>query len=230
MKIDVLTLFPAMFGGVLSQSMIGIARKKGILDITVRNIRDHAEGRHRTVDDRPYGGGPGMILKVEPVIRAVERTQAERGGEGHVILLTPRGRRFDQAAARRLARLDHLVLVCGHYEGFDERIRIGLGPEEISIGDYVLSGGEIAAMVLIDAVTRLLPGVLGSGESLAEESFNEGALLEYPQYTRPAEFRGMRVPEILLSGHHERIEEWRRRRALERSRARRTEARDDEKT
>ena len=216
MKIDVLTLFPAMFAGPLDESIVRRARDTGRLDLKIYNLRDWAHDRHKTVDDRPFGGGPGMLLKPEPIFEAVE---ALAGDETEVILLSPQGRRFDQSVARSLAGRGHLVLVCGSYEGFDERIRAALADDELSIGDYVLTNGALPAMVVIDAVTRLLPGVLGDDASSTDESFSHG-LLEYPHYTRPAEFRGMKVPEVLLSGHHAEIERWRhdqaRRRTMER--------------
>jgi tRNA (guanine37-N1)-methyltransferase len=205
MKIDVLTLFPAMFAGPLDESIIKRAREAGRLDLAIHNLRDYAHDRHRTVDDRPFGGGPGMLLKPEPIFEAVESLAREGT---RVILLSPAGRPFSQAIARELAGLEHVLFVSGHYEGFDERVRQKLAQDELSIGDYVLTNGALPVMVIIDAVTRLLPGVLGDAESALEESFSEG-LLEYPQYTRPAEFRGMKVPEILLSGNHAEIARWR---------------------
>ena len=205
MKIDVLTLFPEMFTGPLDVSIIQRARTSGLLDLRVHNLRDYTHDRHKTVDDKPFGGGPGMVLKPEPLFEAVENLSAE---STHVILMTPVGRTFDQALARQLAQQQHLLLICGSYEGVDERVREALVDEEISIGDYVLTNGGLPAMVVIDAVTRLLPGVLGDDESARDESFSHG-LLEYPHYTRPAEFRGMKAPEILLSGHHAEIEKWR---------------------
>ncbi len=213
MKIDVATLFPGMFREVLGTSILKLARERGAIDVGLYDIRDFTFDRHRKVDDRPYGGGPGMLLMPEPVVSCVERILRERG-PGRVILLTPQGRRFEQSAARKFAAEDHLVLVCGRYEGFDERIRDVLGAEELSIGDYVLTGGELAAMVVVDAVARLLPGVLGHEESASVESFatdssSDGGALEGPQYTRPPEFRGMRVPEVLLSGDHAKIARWR---------------------
>lgn len=217
MKIDVLTLFPGMFAGPLDESIVARARAGGTLDLRVHNLRDWTHDRHKTVDDRPFGGGPGMVLKPEPVYEAVE---ALRGAATKTILLGPGGRKFDQAIARELAGREHLLLICGSYEGFDERIRLGLADDELSIGDYVLTNGALPAMVVIDAVTRLLPGVLGDEESAQDESFSHG-LLEYPHYTRPAEFRGMRVPEVLLSGHHAEIAKWRRQQARERTLARR---------
>ncbi len=217
MKIDVLTLFPAMFAGPLDESIIMRARKKGILDLTIHQLRDYAHDRHKTVDDRPFGGGPGMLLKPEPIFEAVEALVREKT---RVILLSPAGRMFNQAIARELAGMDDLLLVTGHYEGFDERIRQELADDEISIGDYVLTNGALPAMVVIDAITRLLPGVLGDDESSVEESFS-GGLLEYPQYTRPAEFRGMKVPEVLLSGNHAQIAKWRAEQARQRTAQRR---------
>jgi len=217
MKIDVLTLFPAMFTGPLDESIVNRARESGLLDLKIHQLRDWTHDRHKTVDDRPFGGGPGMLLKPEPLFEAVESLQREKS---RVILLSPSGRKFDQSIARELAQLDDLILVCGSYEGFDERVREALADDELSIGDYVLTNGALPAMVVIDAVTRLLPGVLGDDESSHDESFSHG-LLEYPQYTRPAEFRGMKVPDILMSGNHEEIAKWRRQQALERTRQRR---------
>jgi tRNA (guanine37-N1)-methyltransferase len=219
MKIDVLTLFPAMFVGPLDESIIMRARRTGLLDLKVHNLRDHAHDRHKTVDDRPFGGGPGMLLKPEPLFEAVE----ELAREGtRVILLSPAGRVFNQAIARELAQREHLLIVTGHYEGFDERVRQELADDEVSIGDFVLTNGALPAMLIIDAVTRLLPGALGDDQSAHEESFSHG-LLEYPQYTRPAEFRGLKVPEVLLSGNHAEIAKWR----AEESRRRTSERRPD---
>ena len=209
MKIDVLTLFPAMFAGPLDESIIKRARKKGLLDLKVHDLRDWTHDRHRTVDDRPFGGGPGMLMKPEPIFEAVESLRREKT---KVILLSPGGRKFSQQIARELAEQTDMLLVTGHYEGFDERVRQALADDELSIGDYVLTNGALPAMVVIDAVTRLLPGVLGDDESSRDESFSHG-LLEYPQYTRPADFRGLKVPEILVSGHHAEIEKWRREQA-----------------
>lgn len=209
MKIDVLTLFPAMFAGPLDESIIMRARKAGLLELKIHNLRDWTHDRHKTVDDRPFGGGPGMLLKPEPIFEAVESV---RRAETKVILLSPSGRKFDQAIARELAAEKDLLLITGHYEGFDERVREALADDELSIGDYVLTNGALPAMVVIDAVTRLLPGVLGDDASAHDESFSHG-LLEYPQYTRPAEFRGLRVPDVLVSGNHAEIENWRREQA-----------------
>jgi tRNA (guanine37-N1)-methyltransferase len=217
MKIDMLTLFPAMFTGPLDESILKRARESGKLDLRVHNLRDYAHNRHKTVDDRPFGGGPGMLLKPEPLFEAVESLSA---AETWVILLAPSGRRFTQQVARELAGRKHLLLVSGHYEGFDERVREQLADDELSIGDYVLTNGSLPAMVVIDAVTRLLPGVLGDDESSNEESFSQG-MLEYPHYTRPAEFRGLKVPEVLLSGNHAEIAKWRAEQARLRTRERR---------
>jgi len=233
-RIDVLTLFPEAMEPYTSASIIGRAQRSGVVTIRYTNIRDFATDRHRSVDDRPFGGGPGMVMMCQPVFDAVEFVEGRRVGEdgdasvpdgeqarGPLrILLTPQGERFTQAVARELARESWLLLICGHYEGFDERIREGLKPREISIGDYVLSGGEAAGLVVMDAVVRLLPGAVGDEESLESESFSHG-LLEYPQYTRPRTFRGMEVPEVLLSGDHARIEQWRREQAVARTRRRR---------
>jgi tRNA (guanine37-N1)-methyltransferase len=219
MKIDVLTLFPAMFAGPLDESIIKRARAAGLLDLKIHNLRDWAHDRHKTVDDRPFGGGPGMLLKPEPLFEAIEELKRK---STRVVLLSPAGRKFNQQIARELAAQKHLLLVTGHYEGFDERVRERLADDELSIGDYVLTNGALPAMVVIDAVARLLPGVLGDDESSQDESFSSGRPeLEYPQYTRPAEFRGMKVPEILVSGHHAVIEKWRREQAKQRTRERR---------
>src|SRR4051812_27493067 len=219
MKIDVLTLFPAMFAGPLDESIIKRAREAGRLDLKIHNLRDYAHDRHRTVDDRPFGGGPGMLLKPEPIFEAVESLAGETT---RVILLSPSGRVFNQAIAGQLAQAEHLLLVSGHYEGFDERVREQLADDELSIGDYVLTNGALPAMVVIDAVARLLPGVLGDDDSSKEESFSaDGPGLEYPQYTRPAEFRGKKVPEVLLSGHHAEIAKWRAEQAKLRTKERR---------
>ena len=217
MKIDVLTLFPGMFPGPLDESIIKRACESGRLQLGVHDLRDYTHDRHRTVDDRPFGGGPGMLLKPEPLFEAVE---VLRGEKTRVILTSPAGRPFRQEIARELAGEKHVLLVCGSYEGFDERVRQSLADDEISIGDYVLTNGALPAMVIVDAVTRLLPGVLGDDESSQDESFC-GCLLEYPQYTRPAEFRGMNVPEVLLSGDHAAIEKWRRKQATVQTRQRR---------
>ncbi|MDP3792063.1 MAG: tRNA (guanosine(37)-N1)-methyltransferase TrmD [Candidatus Omnitrophota bacterium] len=218
MKIDILTLFPKMFENILGESMLKIAQKKGLVRIRVHNLRDWTSDSHRTADDKPFGGGPGMVMKVEPVWRAVDELVSKKK-VAKVILLTPQGKKLDQKIAKRLARDKQLVLICGHYEGVDERIR-ELADEEISIGDYILTCGEIPALALVDSVVRLVPGVLGHSESTIAESF-ENNLLEYPQYTRPAEFRGMKVPEVLLNGDHKKIESWRSDQALARTKVRR---------
>lgn len=221
MRIDILTLFPQMFDGFLSASIIGRARERRIVDIRVHNIRDYAHDKHRTVDDYPYGGGAGMVLKPEPIFEAVEAIKSELGPPFvPVILLTPQGRLFNQALARQLADFSSLILICGRYEGVDERVAEHLATDEVSIGDYLLSGGEVAAMAVVESVVRLLPGVLGSEESLDEESYIQG-LLEYPQYTRPAVFREWAVPPVLLSGDHGAIARWRRQQSLIRTAKRR---------
>lgn len=220
MRIDILTLFPEMFTSFLEGSLIGAARSAGLLDIRVTNIRDFATGVHRQVDDRPFGGGPGMLLMAGPVVECVEHVQQEADA-GHLVMLTPGGRPLDQAIVEELATHERLVLVCGRYEGFDERVKAILAPDEISIGDYVLSGGEVAAMVIVDAVSRLVPGVLGDEESARQDSFS-GAdrLVEGPQYTRPREYRGLAVPEVLLSGDHQKIAAWRHEQAVTATRRR----------
>jgi tRNA (guanine37-N1)-methyltransferase len=217
MRIDVVTLFPRIFDGALSESMLRVAQEKGAAAIRVVDLRDHTAGRHRVADDYPFGGGGGMVLKPEPLFAAVD---ALRTPETRVALLCPQGPLFTQAVATRFAGLAHLVLLCGHYEGVDERVRTHLADEELSIGDYVLTGGELPALVVLDAVVRLLPGVLGDPEGPARESFATGRL-DYPQYTRPAEYRGFSVPEVLLSGDHGRIARWRRREAFRRTLTRR---------
>ncbi|MBN1818179.1 MAG: tRNA (guanosine(37)-N1)-methyltransferase TrmD [Sedimentisphaerales bacterium] len=216
MRIDVLTLFPDMFASPLSHSILKRARETGLVEIVLSNIRDFAIGRYRQVDDKPYGGGPGMVMMCRPVFECYERVLAESAQPGRTILLTPQGRPFDQGLATELSRQQRLILIAGRYEGFDERIRTGLGAEQVSIGDYILSGGELPAMVIIDAVVRLLEGALGDEDSAQNDSFREG-LLEYPQYTRPEEYRGMTVPDILLSGDHARIAAWRKNQSIERT-------------
>jgi tRNA (guanine37-N1)-methyltransferase len=220
MRIDILTIFPGMFRGPFEESIVKRAVEKGIIQILLHDIRDYASDRHRTVDDYPYGGGQGMVMKPDPLFAAVEGVQGQAAERGPIVLLTPQGRLFDQKVAVELAREDRLILVCGHYEGVDARVHEHLATEEISIGDYVLSGGELAAMVVVDAVVRQIPGVLGSPLSSADDSFAQG-LLEYPQYTRPADFRGMSVPEVLLSGNHGEIARWRRQQGLLRTARRR---------
>lgn len=211
MRIDVITLFPGMFAGPFQESIIKRAVEGGRVEIVLHNLRDWGIGKHRTVDDCPHGGGAGMVLMCEPLFAAVEAVKGD--AEVPVILLSPQGRLFTQEVARELARQPRMILVCGHYEGVDERVCEHLVTDEISIGDYVLTGGELPAMVVIDAVVRLLPGVLGAGQSALEDSHADG-LLEYPQYTRPASFRGWGVPEVLLSGHHAEIARWRRRQSI----------------
>jgi len=224
MKVDVITLFPAMFAGPLDESIISRARESGRLELAIHDLREWTHDRHRTVDDEPYGGGPGMVIKPEPIFEAIEALATDASC---VIMLTPQGDRFSQPRARELVGQEHLLLLCGSYEGFDERIRSRVH-HEISIGDYVLTNGALPAMVVIDAVTRLLPGVLGDDASSVEESFS-GEMLEYPQYTRPSDFRGMKVPEVLLSGNHAEIEKWRRTEADQRTRARRPDMLKDNK-
>lgn len=223
MRIDILTLFPEMFPGPFGASIIKRAVDGGLVSLNIYNIRDYTHDKHHTADDYAYGGGAGMILKPEPVFEAVESVKEE--DTCPVILLTPQGRPFSQPVAQELSRHGRLILICGHYEGVDERVREHLVSDEISIGDYVLSGGELAAMVVVEAVVRLLPGVLGSEESLAEDS-HTGGLLEYPQYTRPPVFRGWSVPEVLLSGNHAQIARWRREQAIRRTKERRPELLD----
>jgi tRNA (guanine37-N1)-methyltransferase len=221
-KIDIVTIFPKMIACAMSDGVVGRAVAAGVLDVRVHDLRDYATDRHRVVDDMPFGGGPGMVLKPEPLFAAVDGIRATRGAPAAVVLTSPDGERLTHATAERLSALDHIVVLCGRYEGVDERVRTGLATEALSIGDYVLSGGELAALVIVDAVGRLVPGVVGDHASVAHDTFARG-LLDYPQYTRPAEFRGMRVPSVLLSGHHADIERWRRREALARTLAQRPE-------
>ena len=234
MKFHIVTLFPAMFSGPFGESIIKRGVESGRIAIELHNIRDFATDRHRTTDDSPYGGGAGMVMKVEPLTACLEAIR-ERSPAARVVLASPRGRLFSQAKARELAAVAELVIICGRYEGVDERVSELFVDEELSIGDYVLTGGEPAAMVMVDAVARLVPGVLGCADSAADESFSAG-LLEYPQYTRPPEFRGLKVPEVLLSGNHAEVARWRRRQALRRTRQVRPEllaaaplSRDDER-
>lgn len=208
MRVDVVTLFPGMFPPVLNESILRIAQEKGRVEFHVHDLRPFGEGSRRNTDDRPYGGGPGMVMTCNPVFQAVETIEREAGGRAHRVLTSPAGRLLTQEVARQLAMEPRLLIVCGHYEGYDERIPVGLQADEISIGDYVLTGGELAAMAIVDAVVRLIPGVLGDEESGQKDSFAQG-VLGYPQYTRPPEFRGMTVPEVLLSGDHAKIAEWR---------------------
>jgi tRNA (guanine37-N1)-methyltransferase len=221
MRIDILTLFPDMFTSFLEGSLLGTARANGLIDVRLTNIRDFATGVHRQVDDRPFGGGPGMLLMPGPVVECVESVQRAAAAPGHLVMLTPGGRRLDQKAVEELASKERIVLLCGRYEGFDERVRETLQPDEISIGDYVLSGGEVAAMVIVDAVARLVQGVIGDAESARQDSFSGAErLVEGPQYTRPREFRGLQVPEVLLSGDHQRIAAWRHEQAVDATRRR----------
>jgi len=216
MIFDVVTIFPRIVEAGLAEGVVGRARDRGVIEIRVRNLRDFTTDRHHVVDDVPFGGGPGMVMKPEPFFAAMQAVEAERGRPGAVVMLSPAGRRFSQAEAVRLSGLAHVVLLCGRYEGVDERVRERWATDEISIGDYVLSGGEIPALTVIDAVARLVPGVVGDGQSVEEDSFVRG-LLDYPHYTRPAEVAGLRVPEVLLSGHHAEIRRWRRQQALRRT-------------
>ncbi|MHC4105307.1 MAG: tRNA (guanosine(37)-N1)-methyltransferase TrmD [Planctomycetota bacterium] len=216
MRVDVLTLFPEMFESPLSCSILNRAQEVSLVEIALTDIRDFAADSYRKVDDKPYGGGPGMVMMPGPVFDCFEHVRKLSPDKGRTILLTPQGQRFDQKKAAELSKEKRLILIAGKYEGFDERIRIGLNAEQISIGDYVLNGGELAAMVIIDAVVRLLPGALGDEDSAKDDSFSDG-LLEYPQYTRPEVFRDMKVPDILLSGDHAKIAEWRRQQSLERT-------------
>jgi tRNA (guanine37-N1)-methyltransferase len=225
-KFDIVTIFPRMIGAGLAEGVIGRGIERGLLDIGVHDLRDYTTDRHRTVDDVPYGGGPGMVMKPEPLVKAVEDIRSRRGPADAVVLLTPQGRRLTQADAARMSGLSHVVLLCGRYEGMDERVRELVATEELSIGDYVLSGGELAALVVVDAVSRLVPGVVGDEQSVEEDSFSRG-LLDYPHYTRPSEFGGLKVPDVLMSGHHAEVRRWRKMQALARTLARRPELIDD---
>jgi tRNA (guanine37-N1)-methyltransferase len=221
LRIDVLTLFPEAFTGYLTHSIIGRAAEKQVVDIRLHNIRDFTHDKHNTVDDYPYGGGAGMVMKPDPIFEAVEFVKTQNHADDcRIVLLTPQGRLFTQELAGKLIGENHIILICGHYEGIDERVAQHLATDQISIGDYLLSGGEVAAMVIIDCLVRLQPGALGSSTSLVEESHMEG-LLEYPQYTRPPEFRGWKVPDVLLSGNHREIADWRRAQSLKRTASRR---------
>lgn len=215
MRIDIITIFPGMFDAVFGESIIKRAQEKSKVKIYIHNLRDYSLDKHKKVDDRPFGGGSGMVMRPEPIFRAVEGILAktDQRRKARIILLSPQGQRLNQVVAQRLAKLSHIILICGHYEGIDERVRKYLVDEEISIGDYILTGGELPAMVLVDCIVRLIPGVLGDKNSLNFESF-QGNLLEYPQYTRPARFRNMSVPKVLLSGDHKKIEAWRRKQAI----------------
>ena len=219
MRIDVLTIFPSCCLGILEVGMIRRARQKKLLEVNLVDLRNFTQDRHRTVDDRPFGGGEGMVMKPEPIFEAVESLTSEQES-CHVVLLSPTGRTFSQQTAQRLARQSHLALICGRYEGVDQRVADHLVNEEISLGDYILSGGEIGAMALIDSISRLIPGVVGNPSSVLDESFMHG-MLDHPHFTRPAEFRGWKVPDVLLSGDHDRVREWRQEAALNRTRKRR---------
>ena len=219
MHIDIITIFPDIFFGPFSDSIIARAIEKGLVDINTIDLRDYTDDKRRTIDDKPYGGGPGMLMKADPVFRAVEEI---RRADSLVVLLTPQGKVFHQSIAEDLVVKEHLILICGHYEGIDERVRTELVDLEISIGDYILTSGNIPAMAVVDTVVRLIPGVLGSAESSETESFSDG-MLEYPQYTRPVDYKGMKVPEVLLSGNHQEIAKWRQQEALKRTRKRRPE-------
>lgn len=224
MRIDVITLFPEMFQGVLSESLLGKAIERGLVQIVLHNLRDWSVGKHHQVDDRPYGGGPGMVLMVEPLVACVEAVRAESELQSHLVFLTPQGRTFHQTIVEEFSEKNRLILVCGRYEGFDQRAIELLKPDEVSLGDFILNGGETAAMVVIDSVCRLVPGVLGDEASSRHDSFSSGnRLLEYPQYTRPPEFRGLAVPDILLSGNHQAIEAWRTRQSLETTKSKRAD-------
>lgn len=225
MRIDIITIFPDIFFGPLDESIIGRARKRGLVEINTVDLRKFTKDNHRSVDDKPYGGGPGMLMKPEPLFEAVESLAQS---DSKVILTCPQGQPFNQEMAEELSLNEHLVFICGHYEGVDERVREALVDQEISIGDYVLTNGNLPAMVITDTVIRLLPGVLGTEESKDDESFAENGLLEYPQYTRPPEYRGMKVPDILMSGNHEAIAAWRQQQAVIRTRQRRPDLLDKE--
>jgi tRNA (guanine37-N1)-methyltransferase len=220
MKFDVVTIFPRMIEAALAEGVVSRGIASGVLDVKVHDLRDHTTDRHRSVDDVPYGGGPGMVMKPEPLVRAVEGVRRDRGTADAVILLSPQGERFTQAEAVRLSKLSHIVLLCGRYEGMDERVPELVGAREVSLGDFVVSGGELPAMIIVDAVSRLVPGVVGDEQSVAEDSFARG-LLDYPHYTRPAEFAGLKVPDVLLSGHHADVRRWRKKTALARTLERR---------
>jgi len=216
MQFDIVTIFPSLIEAGLGEGVVSRGVERGLLNVAVHDLRRWTTDRHRTVDDMPYGGGPGMVMKAEPLMRAVSEIRETRGTPGSVVLLSPQGRTFSQVEAERLVRLEHIVLLCGRYEGMDERVRDMVATEEISIGDYVLSGGELAALVIVDVVSRLVPGVVGDEQSVAQDSFSRG-LLDYPHYTRPAEIAGHRVPDVLLSGHHADVRRWRRKAALVRT-------------
>ena len=221
MRFDVLTLFPELFQSYLQQSLLKLAIEKMLVDVRLWNIRDWATDKHKSVDDTPYGGGPGMLMTCPPVYGCVEAAQADGAEPGQLVMLTPQGRKLDQSLVQELSNYSRLLLLCGRYEGFDERINLGLKPLEVSAGDFICNGGEVPAMMIIDTVIRLVPGVLGDETSSKYDSFGESGLLEYPQFTRPREFRGMSVPDVLLSGNHQVIADWRRQQSLERTRRKR---------
>jgi tRNA (guanine37-N1)-methyltransferase len=225
MKFDIVTIFPRMVEAGLAEGVISRGVERGLLDIKVHDLRHYTVDRHRSVDDVPYGGGPGMVMKPEPLARAVEDIRARRGDPDTVVLLSPQGRRFTQGEAARMSALRHVALLCGRYEGMDERIRSLVATEELSIGDYGLSGGVVTALVIVDAISRLVPGVVGDTRSVEEDSFSRG-LLDYPHYTRPSEFSGAKVPEVLMSGHHEQVRRWRKKTAIQRTLERRPELLD----
>ncbi len=228
MQFDVLTLFPEIFSGYMTQSLLKLAIERSLVEINLHNLRDWSRDKHKCVDDRPFGGGPGMVLKPEPTVECVEAVQQMGSEPGHLVMLTPQGRKLDQKVVEELATHDRLVLLCGRYEGFDQRVSEILEPDEISAGDFVLNGGEVAAMMMIDTTIRLVPGVLGDADSSRFDSFSTGnRLLEYAQYTRPREYRGLEVPEVLLSGDHNAIARWREKNSLERTQQRRSDLLDD---
>jgi tRNA (guanine37-N1)-methyltransferase len=214
LQFDIVTIFPRMIEAALAEGIVARALQRGLLRVKVRDLRDFTEDRHRTVDDVPYGGGPGMVMKPEPIFRAVEAIAAEGGAPQAIVLVSPHGRQFTQAEAARLSALERVTILCGRYEGIDDRVREGLATEELSIGDFVVSGGELPALIIIDAVARLIPGVVGDEDSVAGDSFSRG-LLDFPHFTRPAEYRDLKVPDVLVSGHHGEIRKWRKRQALE---------------
>ncbi len=214
MRFDIVTIFPRMIEAALAEGILAKAIQREVIAVRARDLREFTEDRHRSVDDVPYGGGPGMVLKPEPLFKAVDAIREEAGEPQAIVLVSPHGRRFSQAEAARLATLDRVVILCGRYEGIDDRVRVNLATEELSVGDYVLSGGELPALVIVDAVARLIPGVVGDEDSVAADSFSRG-LLDYPHYTRPAEFRDWKVPDVLVSGHHGEIRKWRKRQAIE---------------
>ena len=228
MRFDVLTLFPDIFQGYLGQSLLNRAIQAGLVEVRLHDIRDWSKGKHNTVDDRPFGGGPGMVMKVEPAVECVEAVRAAAPAPGRLVMLTPQGRRLDQPKVEELARQGRIILLCGRYEGFDERIRLILEPDEISVGDYVLNGGEVAAMTIIDATIRLVPGVLGDEDSSANDSFSgQRRWLECAQYTRPREYRGLEVPPVLLGGNHQEVDRWREENSRQRTLERRSDLLED---